>query len=165
MYSRILILAIGLSSPLMGQFVNAVKNNQAQTKYVNSFSTWPSDQVVQSKVITTVVKPPAPALPAPVTFQQPLRYTPLPADGNVSGLPLRAREALETASFEDNGIVTSTDASGVPRFSTTVNGRTIPREPKPSEPYMTPLNKALWMSLVLAAEVEPSHSHHDGGRK
>ncbi len=149
----------------MAQFVNAVRNNQAQTKYVNSFSTWPSDQVVQSKVVTTVVKPPAPVLPGPVVFKQPLRAAPLPADGNVSGLPLRAREALETASLEDSGIVTTTDASGATRFSTTVNGRAIQKEPKRSEPFMTPLNKALWLSLVFAAEVEPSHSHHGGGRK
>ena len=159
MYSRILILALGLSSPLMAQFVNAVKNNYAPAKYVNGFSTWPSDQVVQTKMVTNVVRPPAPAPPAPITFQKPLHYTPLPADGNVSGLPTRAREALETASLENTGVVSTTDASGVARFSTTVNGREIMREPKRSERFMTPLNKSLWLSLVWAAEVEPLHSH------
>lgn len=161
---RLLAVAMGLASPLAAQFVDAVRNNQVQANYVNTYSNWPQDQVIQYQFTNPVIKPPAPTAPA-TPLLQPYRSQEAGTQSstlNVSGLPVRAREALETAAADNSGTVTTTDASGAPRFSTTVTGRPIQKEPKRSENIMGPLNNALFNSLMTIYSMETHHSSHTG---
>lgn len=163
---RLLVVTLALSSPLAAQFVNAVRNNQVNAGYVNAYSKSPEDQIVQWKMSNPVIKVPA---STPATPLQPYR-TPQSADQDeisTVGLPSRAREALETAATTEGTVVASTDAAGNPRFTTTVVAppRIVFSERRRSEPFMTPLNAALWKSVQAISSLDLPESGHRLGRK
>ncbi len=165
---KLVAVAVGFALPITAQFVDAVRNNQVQANYVSTYSTWPQDQVTQSQFNDPVIKPNAAAnsSSAALLLQQPYRpqqYMVPQPDVQASGLPLRARQALETAAADDSGTAVTTDASGAPRFSTTVTAQPILKETRRSENIMGPLNRALFNTLMTVYSMDSPRSHT--GRK
>lgn len=164
---KLVAVAVGFASPLTAQFVDVVRNNQVQANYVNTYSTWPQDQVTQYQFNNPVIKPIATAnssSAAPLLQPyRPQQYMVQQPDMQASGLPLRARQALETAAADDSGTTVTTDASGAPRFSTTVTAQPILKETRRSENIMGPLNKALFNTLMTVYSMDSPRSHT--GRK